>query len=1079
MSGLSGKNTSSGAKDVELDMERENEENQGKLQRNYLVMAISIILISLDSSEEIMRTFTTQVILFGMIPTTIPSTVTTVDSPTIPPIAPTIHYTSPFIRTDSSDKDTSKRPPSQNQYEVNVARWRSRVAARSSPPSLPTRDSLPTLHSLSATSSDSYLDTLSDSSSRHSSLGHSISDSPCDSSTAIFARPSCKRSLTILVPVASPVLGTNVRVEVGTVAEEEVESSTRGTTEIGVDRVTHPVVSDDTVEPVREDYPDLVNILVHRVRVIESVQRDQGHRIVATSQQGAAILEMICTLELDNIRLRGMLGVKRQRVDRLRRSMSYAQRDLSLAVHLYVIDELIAKRVAEALKAYDAAKNPETKTEIENEKQDDNVEANGNNGNGNCNGNGNPNVNNRGVVLITRECTYQDFVKCQPLNFKGTEGGVGLTHWFEKMKTVFHDSNYPPKYQVKYASCTLLNGALTWWNSHKRTVGFDVAYAMTWKALMKLMAERFQELTLLYTKMVPEEEDHVKRYIKGLPNNIQGNVIAAEPTRLQDARLNVNGQNVARAYTVGNNVERKAYAQNLPYCNKCRMHHEESCTVKCGNCKRVGHMTRDCKAVVAATAQKVPVGNQMGVTCYECGIQGHYRRLLGHPFNIDLIPVELGSFDVIIFMDWLAKYHTMIICDEKIVRIPYGDEVMTIKGDGYHGGNKSKLSIISEIRAFSQHENESLTDAWLCMKEMLRNCRGHNLSKGNIIKIFYHGLNEITQEVLNDAAGGILLYKTPNQAYQLLEDKVLLKLDWAKNLKTKLSLKKIVAFADEGNRTSDTDKIMARIDAMTIKMDAQYKELQSHVKQPTPDLDDDDIPMSQTFMDLKTQLETVAKNHQASIQNFETKFDGLTDKQSGRPFGSLPNNTQPKIRGNNSKSYQPPQSRNDHVNVVFTRSGKSYNPPDNPNDQQNNSETPINFDSNDEDDEPAPQPKTQPPKPVKETSIDEILEEDFDALLNEGSKILHFIKGTILEQEIFYKFDKFLAMASNENNESELDEEELKFKKITNNTDYKIKTSLEEPPTDLKLKPLPDNLEYVFLEEPSFLPIIISSQLSP
>ncbi|GJZ83359.1 reverse transcriptase domain-containing protein [Tanacetum coccineum] len=85
--------------------------------------------------------------------------------------------------------------------------------------------------------------------------------------------------------------------------------------------------------------------------------------------------------------------------------------------------------------------------------------------------------------------------------------------------------------------------------------------------------------------------------------------------------------------------------------------------------------------------------------------------------------------------------------------------------------------LLEEIRAFSQHENESLTDAWLRMKKMLRNFHGHNLSKGNIIKIFYHGLNEITQEVLNAATGGIFLYKTPNQAYQLLEDKVLLKLD--------------------------------------------------------------------------------------------------------------------------------------------------------------------------------------------------------------------------------------------------------------------------------------------------------------
>ncbi|GJT84328.1 hypothetical protein Tco_1058670 [Tanacetum coccineum] len=232
------------------------------------------------------------------------------------------------------------------------------------------------------------------------------------------------------------------------------------------------------------------------------------------------------------------------------------------------------------------------------------------------------------------------------------------------------------------------------------------------------------------------------------------------------------------------------------------------------------------------------------------------------------------------------------------------------------------------------------------------------------------------------------------------------------------------------------------MDAMTIKMDAQYNELQSRAKQPTPNLDDDDIPMSreeeakfmqtfrkthfyndyrdrdsnrdnwrlsgcndynrdnyrsntddksydlqiqfndfmksqqstnafikETFIDLKTQLKTVAKNHQASIQNLETKFYRLADKQSGRLSGSLPSNTQLNPRGNNSKTYQPPQSHNEQVNAVFTRSGKSYDPPVNPNDQQNNSKTPINFDSDDEDDEPTPQPKTQPSKPVKETPL--------------------------------------------------------------------------------------------------------------
>nr|GEW19732.1 reverse transcriptase domain-containing protein [Tanacetum cinerariifolium] len=74
-------------------------------------------------------------------------------------------------------------------------------------------------------------------------------------------------------------------------------------------------------------------------------------------------------------------------------------------------------------------------------------------------------------------------------------------------------------------------------------------------------------------------------------------------------------------------------------------------------------------------------------------------------------------------------------------------------------------------------------------------------------------------------------------------------------------------------------------------------------------------------MDLKTQLETVAKKHQASIQNLETKFDRLGDKQSGRPSRSLPSNTQPNPKGHNSKAYQLPQARNEHMNAMFTRSG--------------------------------------------------------------------------------------------------------------------------------------------------------------
>ncbi|GJS16206.1 reverse transcriptase domain-containing protein [Tanacetum coccineum] len=110
--------------------------------------------------------------------------------------------------------------------------------------------------------------------------------------------------------------------------------------------------------------------------------------------------------------------------------------------------------------------------------------------------------------------------------------------------------------------------------------------------------------------------------------------------------------------------------------------------------------------------------------------------------------------------------------------------------------------------------------------------------------------------------------------------------------------------------------------------------------------------------------------------------------------------------------------------------------------------------------------------------VDVILEEDFDALLDDGSKILYSIEGTSLEEKLFAEFDEFMAMTIEENSETDSDNEEIPLKKVTFDTDYKIKTSLEEPPMDLELKPLLEHLEYVFLEEPSFLPVIISSQLS-
>nr|GEV20135.1 putative reverse transcriptase domain-containing protein [Tanacetum cinerariifolium] len=355
--------------------------------------------------------------------------------------------------------------------------------------------------------------------------------------------------------------------------------------------------------------------------------------------------------------------------------------------------------------------------------------------------NGNPNENDRGARPVTREWTYQDFMKCQPLNFKGMEGVVELIRWFEKMETVFHINNCPEKYQVKYATCTLLNSALTWWNLPKRTVGTEAVFAMSLRELMKLMVEGFQELTMMCTKMVLEE-DRVKKFIRGLPDNIQGNVIVVEPIRLQDAVRIANNlmDQKSKGYSMKNvekkrSNEKRGHAGPFPYCNKCKLHMKDHALRSVGGatrldiCPRIGHYSNECpklknqncgnkagkktkegrgKAYVlggreANTDSNVVTGtfllnNHYVFMLFDSGADRSFmsttfgtllditldtldvsyaveladeriietnivRRgctlgLLGHPFNIDLMPVELGSFDVINGIDWVANHHS-------------------------------------------------------------------------------------------------------------------------------------------------------------------------------------------------------------------------------------------------------------------------------------------------------------------------------------------------------------------------------------------------------------------------------------
>nr|GFB13267.1 hypothetical protein [Tanacetum cinerariifolium] len=233
----------------------------------------------------------------------------------------------------------------------------------------------------------------------------------------------------------------------------------------------------------------------------------------------------------------------------------------------------------------------------------------------------------------------------------GTEGVVGLSQWVEKMESVFHISGCAVENQVKFATCTLLGAALTWWNRHVRTLGHDAAYPMTWEILKKKLPDkyypkgeikkleiklwnlkvkgndvggythRFQELALMCTKFISNETEKVEKYISGLPNNIHGNVMAARPKNLDDAIELANDLmdqklRVAQAYAVGTG-EKKSYGGSKPLCPKCNYHHDGVCAPKCTNCKKIGHWTKDCWHPINAN-------NQRTITCYEYGNQGHY-----------------------------------------------------------------------------------------------------------------------------------------------------------------------------------------------------------------------------------------------------------------------------------------------------------------------------------------------------------------------------------------------------------------------------------------------------------------------
>ncbi|GKD30554.1 putative reverse transcriptase domain-containing protein, partial [Tanacetum coccineum] len=405
------------------------------------------------------------------------------------------------------------------------------------------------------------------------------------------------------------------------------------------------------------------------------------------------------------------------------------------------------------------------------------------------------------------ECTLSGFMKCNPTAFR--EGK-----------------------KVRFAAATLQGPALTWWNSKIATMGLETVNRMPWTKMKQLMTaefcpieeiqcmehelwnlmvkeynivaytQRINEIALMCSRMVELERVKVDAYIRGLTDNIKGEVTSSKLANLNEAvrmaHKLMDQKSQARDERIlegkkrmQGNVRAMVTAPTdgkLPLCERCFTRHVGPCTIKCHKCGKVRHKSRYCKEKNVATgANALPIP-----TCYDCGEQGHTRNrcprkvkqeevgevrgrayaikdaelkgpnvvtvtfllnnryafilfdmgsdrsfvdtrfssmldidpvkigasyevelaygrvvsmntvlkgctlnLVNHVFEINLMPIELGMFDVIIGMDWLVKHDAVIVCGERVVRIPYRNKMLIVESDK----GVSRLKVVSCIKA--------------------------------------------------------------------------------------------------------------------------------------------------------------------------------------------------------------------------------------------------------------------------------------------------------------------------------------------------------------------------------------------
>ncbi|GJW99234.1 putative reverse transcriptase domain-containing protein [Tanacetum coccineum] len=274
--------------------------------------------------------------------------------------------------------------------------------------------------------------------------------------------------------------------------------------------------------------------------------------------------------------------------------------------------------------------------------------------------NPNRNTDSTGTPIV-KMGNYKEFISCQPFYFNENK--------------------------VTFATGTLTDDALSWWNAYAQPMirkMEEELYNLSVKGNdLKPYVRRFQELTTLCPNMVPSTEKLLEAFIGGLPRSIEGNVTASKPQTLEEA-INI-AQRLMDQHLVKVLFDSGADRSfiSLPLASKLNL-----------------------SSITIDTFYDIEMadGNLVSTNTI---IKGCTLTLLNHPFEIDLMPIKLGSFDVVIGMDWLSKYHAKFLCDEKVVHIPINDETLIIRVTEKKSDEK-RLEDILVVKEFSDVFPEDL-----------------------------------------------------------------------------------------------------------------------------------------------------------------------------------------------------------------------------------------------------------------------------------------------------------------------------------------------------------------------------------